>query len=288
LKTVIILTVILAIFLVLLGILLRRSILVLVNHIFYRETYDHRQTLINFTSKMGNILNLEQLAKETLLTLSKAIGISKVLLLFKDRGSDFFTTQFVYPEPRDKVDNELRLFNNCTVVTWLQKESQVMNLKQIEAIPQSKELWGKERALLNKYQLEILCPLKSHGKLIGILGLGKKQSNKPYSRGDLKLITNTVNQAGVILENALLFQIAVGYVKEKKALNEKLIEIDKLRTDSLSKALPELQAVLMLSEKNGSITNDQQTQLEMILARLSEVVQMIDTVRDHLSFFKGH
>jgi hypothetical protein len=163
-----------------------------------------------------------------------------------------------------------------------------MNLKQIEAIPQSKELWGKERALLNKYQLEILCPLKSHGKLIGILGLGKKQSNKPYSRGDLKLITNTVNQAGVILENALLFQIAVGYVKEKKALNEKLIEIDKLRTDSLSKALPELQAVLMLSEKNGSITNDQQTQLEMILARLSEVVQMIDTVRDHLSFFKGH
>ena len=51
----------LAILLALISLPLRRPIQELVDRVFYRETYDHRQTLLSFTSKMGNILNLDQL-----------------------------------------------------------------------------------------------------------------------------------------------------------------------------------------------------------------------------------
>ncbi|GAI25784.1 unnamed protein product, partial [marine sediment metagenome] len=43
---------------------LRHSIQEGVDRFFYRETYEYRQALLSFSSKMGNIINLNELASE--------------------------------------------------------------------------------------------------------------------------------------------------------------------------------------------------------------------------------
>jgi hypothetical protein len=201
---VIIVATILAVFLALLCLRLRRDIQVFLDRIFYRETYQYRQTLRNFVLKMGTILNLDQLSWETLQTLSKAFRISPVVLLLEDRASGSFTTQFVYPNPQEKPDNELHLTSDNALVARLRKESHPLSMQNMENIVELKGISPVERDALGN--LELLCPIKSHGKLVGIRGLGKKQSNNPYSTDDLQLVTETTNQAGVILENAILFQ----------------------------------------------------------------------------------
>jgi K+-sensing histidine kinase KdpD len=214
---------ILAVVLALVGFLLRKPIQVFVDQVFYRETYEYRQTLLNFSSRMGNILNPEQLAQEMLLTLSKAFRISRVLLLLEDRGSGYFTSKFVYPKPKDKPDNELRLLLGSPIVLWLQKASHPLNVAQMGSIVEFKGMDSVERGVLGN--LELICPLKSHGKLIGILCVGKKQYNKLYSQEDLEVIVSTVNQAGVILENAMLFHDIIREADELKASNEKLLRL---------------------------------------------------------------
>jgi hypothetical protein len=211
---------ILAALIALLTFLLRKTIQILVDRVFYRETYDYRQTLINFTSRMGDILNPDRLAREMLVTLSKAFRVSKVVLLLEERGSGSFTTQFVYPKPRDKSDNELHLSLGSPIVLWFQKESHPLNVSQMDSIVEFKGVESVERGALGN--LELICPLKSHGKLIGILGLGKKQKNRPYSNEDLELVMNTMDQAGIILENALLFHDIIRDANELRASNEKL------------------------------------------------------------------
>jgi len=124
---------------------LRRPVQELVDRIFYRETYDHRQTLLSFTSKMGNILNLDQLTTEMLQTLSKAIRISHAVLLFEDPGSSLFTVRFVYPENKDKSANDFNLSFDSPVVIWLQKESQVLTMKQIETCRSLKRCGSRKR-----------------------------------------------------------------------------------------------------------------------------------------------
>ena len=207
--SVLLIALLLTILLALISLPLRRPVQELVDRIFYRETYDHRQTLLSFTSKMGNILNLDQLTTEMLQTLSKAIRISHAVLLFEDPGSSLFTVRFVYPESKDKSANDFNLSFDSPVVIWLQKESQVLTMKQIQTMPQFKALWEVERESLHNSHLELLCPLKSHGKLVGILGLSKKSSSQIFSQEDIELVMSVANQAGVIVENAQLYSQAM-------------------------------------------------------------------------------
>jgi diguanylate cyclase (GGDEF)-like protein len=207
--TILLIAVLLTILLAIISFSLRRPIQELVDRLFYRETYDHRQTLIGFTNKMGNILNLEQLTTEMLQTLSKAIRISQAILLFEDPGSSLFTVRCVYPDTNDKLANIFSLSFDSPVVVWLQKESQILTMKQVDTAPQFKALWESEKESLHNSQMELFCPLKSHGKLVGILGLSKKHTNQIFLQEDIDLVMSVANQAGVIVENAQLYSQAM-------------------------------------------------------------------------------
>lgn len=195
--------------LVIIGLPLRRPAQALVDRAFYGETYTHRQTLLSFTGKMGNILNLDQLSSEMLQSLSKAIRISRAVLMIEDPGSSVFTVRTGYPIIKDGTKDEFSLSFDSPVVNWLEKENQILTLNQIESMPQFKALWESERENLHNSRLELFCPLKGHGKLIGILGFRGKHSRQIFNQEDVDLIMSLANQAGVIVENAQLYSQAM-------------------------------------------------------------------------------
>jgi diguanylate cyclase (GGDEF)-like protein len=65
-----------------------------------------------------------------------------------------------------------------------------------------------EKEQLEKSDIGVFYPLKSREKLIGILAMGKKESGGPYSHEDMQLVAGIANQAGIIIENAQLYQNA--------------------------------------------------------------------------------
>jgi hypothetical protein len=174
---------------------------------------------------MGNILNLDQLSMEILITVSKALNISQTRLLLKDNLSGNFVTRYQYPETAGETANNLYLPADAPMVILLQNESLPLNMRKMEHIFQSKALDSRKR--IGMANLEYLFPLKSHGKLVAILAVAKKQSGKSYSQEDLKLIMAAVNQAGVILENALLYQDVIQSFKEMQTGSGKIDSRDK-------------------------------------------------------------
>jgi diguanylate cyclase (GGDEF)-like protein/putative nucleotidyltransferase with HDIG domain len=54
----------------------------------------------------------------------------------------------------------------------------------------------------------MLYPIKNRDKLVSILSLGKKESQSPYSYEDMQLLNLIGSQAGIIIENAMLYQQA--------------------------------------------------------------------------------
>jgi diguanylate cyclase (GGDEF)-like protein len=205
LYTILLLATALAMGLVLLARPLRRHIQELVDRFFYRGTYEYRQTLLTFSSKMGNIINLNELASEMLPAVTKALDITQAKLLFEDLNSGDFTTQFTYPEEEEEAGNELSLNVDNPIAVWLEKEGKPLDLKQIDSIPELKGLWQSEKESLATFDLEILCPIKSGGGLIGILALGKKQRGNIYSHEDLELVVSMASQASILIENAHLY-----------------------------------------------------------------------------------
>ncbi len=184
---------------------LRYAIQERVDRFFYRGTYHYRQALLSFSTKMGNIINLNELADEMLPTISKALRTAQAKLLFEDIGGGDFTTQFTYPKVKTESSDELRFNVDNPIVTWLEKEAGPLYLKQIDNIPQFKGLWQTEREKLIASNLEVLCPIKSRGKLVGILALGRKQSDSLYSHEDIELVMSMASQASIIIENARMF-----------------------------------------------------------------------------------
>lgn len=179
-----------------------------IDRIFYRNTYDYRKALLNFSDKMGNILDLDALAKEMMPAMVNAMNITKTKLMFQDTESGDFKVRYSYPKLKDDADAGLNFNPESPVVEWLDKQSQPLYMEQMENIPEMKGLWQKEKDQLEKSGLGALYPFKSRGKLIGILGMGKKSSGGPYAHEDIQLIAGITNQAGVIIENAQLYQQA--------------------------------------------------------------------------------
>ncbi|MFC2067761.1 diguanylate cyclase [Chloroflexota bacterium] len=176
-----------------------------VDRIFHRGTYSYRQTLLSFSSSMGNILSLKELAGRMLPTITKALSITQATLLSQEEQSGDFVMQYTYPEQKEGMGDELKFSVDSPIVVWLAKENRPLNLSQIDTIPQLKGLWKIEKEGLAALKLELLCPIRSRGKLVGVLALGKKQSNRLYLSEDIGLIMSMVGQAGIVIENAQLY-----------------------------------------------------------------------------------
>ncbi len=202
---------------------LRPIFLEKVDQLFYRGTYSYRQALLSFNSKMGSIINLGELADEMLPIISKALRTPQAKLLFEDSSSGDFTTQFTYPKVKGKSSDELRFSLDNPIVAWLEKEAGPLDLKQIDSIPQLKGLWQTEREKLVDSNLELLCPIKCRGKLIGILALGRKQSDTLYSHEDIELVMSMASQAGIIIENARMFD----------SLKKQQLQVEQLLTQAV-------------------------------------------------------
>ncbi len=195
----------LAILLILLVGPFRYLIQELIDRIFYGGTYQYRRALLTFSKKMGNIINLDELASEMLPAVTKALNITQAKLLFEDVNSGDFTTQFIYPEEEDESGKELKFNVDNPIIAWLEKESEPLDLGKIDNLPKLKGLWQEEKENLVKLDLEILCPILAGGRLIGILALGKKQQGKLYSHEDIELVVGMARQASILIENARLY-----------------------------------------------------------------------------------
>lgn len=255
---------------------LRPIFLGMVDQLFYRKTYSYRQALLSFSSKMGNIINLNELADEMLPTIVKALRTPQAKLLFEDISSGDFTTQFTYPKMKAKSKDELRFNLDNPIIAWLEKATSPLDLKQIDSIPQFKGLWQTEKEKLAASNLELLYPIKSRGKLIGILALGKKQSKDFYSQEDIELVMSLASQAGIMIENARMLD----------SLKKQQLQMEQLLS----------QAIHAQEEERQRISGDLHDGVAQWLAGASYRVQTVDALlsrngsdeaRDELATMEG-
>jgi len=181
---------------------LRNSIQKWIDRIFYRETYDYRQMLLSFSNRISNVLDLGELAQSILDPVIKAMHVKQAALLFPNIESGNFNTRFVQQATKEEPSIKLRLTSDNPIVTWLATEGKALKRELVDIIPQFKGLWEAERVAFKAPGVELLCPIRSKGNLIGILAVGEKQSDSPYSDEEVDLLMTMANEAAVAVENA--------------------------------------------------------------------------------------
>jgi len=142
------------------------------------------------------------LAQSILDPIVKAMHIKQAALLLPEIESGDFNTQFIQRAAPKEPLTKLRFTSDSPIVTWLATEGKVLRRELIEIIPQFKGLWETERVALKAAEVELFCPIMSKGNLIGIMAVGKKQSDSPYSEEEVGLFMTMANQVAVAIENA--------------------------------------------------------------------------------------
>jgi signal transduction histidine kinase len=181
---------------------LRNFIQQWIDRLFYRKTYDYRQMLLSFTAKISNVLDLGELAQSVLDPIVEIMQVKQAALLFPEFERGDFNIRFVQQATQEQPFTKLRFPSDSPIVTWLATEGKALRCEFIDLVPQLKGLWEVERIALDALGVELLCPIRSKGNLVGILALGKKQSDSPYSDEEIDLLATMSNEAAVAIENA--------------------------------------------------------------------------------------
>jgi diguanylate cyclase (GGDEF)-like protein len=176
---------------------------------FFGKSYDYRQFLLSYSGKMSNVLNIDELAENMLDPITKALQTQEVSLLLPDTESGDFTTNFVHRAGGEEPTTRLLLRKDNPILTWLAKEGKALNVDSLDAIPELKGLWKDERSHLINSEIEMLLPIRSRGRLVGVLALTGKKSNSPYYTEDVSLLITMANEAGIVIENAQLYTDAI-------------------------------------------------------------------------------
>ncbi len=170
---------------------------------FQGKSYDYRQQLADFADKIHGVFSLTEQGGELLVLIARAVGSRRAALLFPEADTEIFTVRFTEPGDPDNPLSTLKLTGNNPVVEFLRREQKLLMKETLSILPEFRSLWEQEKKEITAHEIELLVPLISRERLIGILVLDKKRHGR-YSLEDLRLLENIVGQVAVSIEKEYL------------------------------------------------------------------------------------
>ncbi len=183
-----------------------------VDKIFFRQRRDSFRALEEFTRRTHSIADMERPAHELVDVIRVAMQTSGVALLQPSETGDFVT---VATSGRDDIGG-LQISRNSPLVLFLDREQEPLEQRRLDFDPRLQALANQDRQLLQAAGAAVLVPLRMREHLSGILALGAKLSEEPYSREELTLLSLVATQTTVLLDDARLYQRTTGQLLQNR------------------------------------------------------------------------
>jgi hypothetical protein len=197
---------------------LRRRVLNSLDHRFFREQYDSRKILAELVEKSRKAGSINELTELLRTEIDRALHLHSIAVLIANQtlGIIESPTQVVRP---------LRESSTLAVMAGGQENPMDVNLGERESplrrLAQSEQEWIADGGF------HLLVPLhSSDGKLIGLLALGEKKSELPFSSEDRLLLTAIAGSAALTVENRLIISGGRGQSVLEGAPRRDQVEFD--------------------------------------------------------------
>jgi sigma-B regulation protein RsbU (phosphoserine phosphatase) len=158
---------------------------------FFREAYNAEQVLTDLARDVRTMVQTGPLLETVAHRVSDTLHVPRVAILLNSGG--------------------------------MLEPAYALNQSELAPLPLSQGTLTTEaeRALREALRSELLLRLSSNQKLLGVMSLGPKQSDEPFSGSDLRLLDAVATQTGLALENSrLTAEIAAEVATREKARRE--------------------------------------------------------------------
>jgi sigma-B regulation protein RsbU (phosphoserine phosphatase) len=165
---------------------------------FFREAYEADAILSDLASKVRTIVETRPLLETVATRVAESLHIPRIAILLYGEGA--FQPAFALgyggsPDVAIPADG--------VTVARLRKQQHAL-VRSDDADSWVHLTAGAERRSLEALQPELLLPLSLNEKILGIVSLGAKQSEEPFSKTDIRLLDSVAAQTGLALENGRL------------------------------------------------------------------------------------
>ena len=172
-----------------------------------------------FQESLTIIEDLDQIALNFLGTIREGIPVERVAFFIYD--GDLSEFRIVSSFGLD-VSSSIPTFSaHDRLAKWLKVNKTWFDVRRSPGV--FGFLGEGERRIFDRLGFNLCFPLLSMNRLVGILCLGPKTTSFGYSKAELGFIESLTSQAGIALENALLY-------KEQRERYRRMLRADRLAT----------------------------------------------------------
>jgi sigma-B regulation protein RsbU (phosphoserine phosphatase) len=195
----------------------RKRILAWIDRRFFREAYNAQLILEDLSENVRSIVDEKQLLETVARRISESLHVPQFAVLLQGEGK----FQPVYCLGLE-IRSDLALPEDSRTIDVVKRSAEPPQIyfdqkdNWVYATPQT------ELVTLKALHAQLLLPIGQKDKLLGLLSLGPKRSEEPYSRSDIQLLRSVAAQTGLALENSRLTKTIAEEAAQRERLNREI------------------------------------------------------------------
>jgi hypothetical protein len=175
---------------------IRRRALTALDRRFFREHYDARQILVGLAERCGSAATIDGLLSLVAAEIDRALHLDSVTILVATSDGAALRSADGRIRPLNAASSLASLVGGDTSPLFVDLERQDSALRRL---PEEERNWLADAAFA------LLVPLKAaDGALLGLIGLGPKRSEVPFSQEDRLLLEAIASPVALRIENRRL------------------------------------------------------------------------------------
>jgi sigma-B regulation protein RsbU (phosphoserine phosphatase) len=186
---------------------------------FFRDAYNAEQILSGLSDEVRSIVETKPLLERVAQRIAESLHVPRIAVLLEDGGWYRPAYAMGYASAP-----EAGLPDSAATIQRLRQDSdpERIYLDDQDSWINSSSVSEEERRALTDLNPQLLLPLSMKEKLLGLIALGAKRSEEPYSGTDLRLLKSVATQTGLALANAQLTSAIAVEVGRREKMNREI------------------------------------------------------------------
>ncbi|MBI2620584.1 MAG: SpoIIE family protein phosphatase [Ignavibacteriales bacterium] len=200
-----------------------------IDHLFYRQRLNYQQALLEFSQELPSQMNLDQILHSMVNRISGTMHVDRVAVVLCDEkegctsvGRNIPVRCCSFAEDEGGLLDLLKLTRAAQYFGLLAEE------------PDSIKIHEADKGKILEAGMVLSVPMFLQNRLIGMIVVGPKLSEKAYSREDISLLATVGSQAAIAIENARLHKTEI----ERQKIEEELALARRIQQGLLPKENP--------------------------------------------------
>jgi sigma-B regulation protein RsbU (phosphoserine phosphatase) len=202
---------------------------------FFREEYSGDQVLIDLSEQARTFTETEPLLRTITERISKTLHVERISFLL--RNGKLYELQYETGLPSGM---NISLPENSSTMRALSIDRSPKRVYRERPDPWLALAAPSEVSVLDLLEAELLLPLPGRTNLIGVMALGPKLSEEPYSRSDQRLLSSVALQTGLAIENSAL----VHKLAEESAQRQRIDREIEIARQVQERLLPQIYPII--------------------------------------------